>query len=543
MLRHDPAAHEQDHERRNQRHRQQRRRGHGKRLGIRERLEQPAFLRFEREDRQEGHGDDQQAEEQRRSDFARRVDDDVCSRRVWCRALETLVRVLDHDDRRVDHRADSDSNAPEAHDVGAQAQQIHAEVGNQHAERQRNDGDERAAHVQEEHHADERDDRALLDQRSLERVDRAVDQVGAVVDRFDGHSLGQARRDFGKAVLDVADHRQGVFTKPLQYDAGDDLAFPVHFGDAATFVGREFDPCHVLEQHRHAALALDDDLLQVGQALDVAAPAHRELGLRQLDGASAHVHVAGAQRLANLGQRNAERLQSPRIDDHAVLLDEPADAGDLGNALGLGDPVADVPVLNGPQLGEAPLRAANDILIDPADAGRVGPEAWRHAGRQPSRSGAQIFEHARACPIEVGAVLEDDVDERDAEEREAAHDARLRHAQHCRRQWISDLILDHLRRLAGVLGVDDDLDVGEVGNGVERHARDRVDAGQGDEDRRKADQENVARRPADERGDHFGASGCVNACSAARRLLSASIRNVAAVTTSSPLLTPSSTST
>jgi hypothetical protein len=46
--------------------------------------------------------------------------------------------------------------------------------------------------------------------------------------------------------------------------------------------------------------------------------------------------------------------------------------------------------------------------------------------------------------------------------------------------------------------VDDHLHVGEVGNGVERHARDRVDAGQGDEYRRKADQEDVARRPADE---------------------------------------------
>src|SRR5262249_2579613 len=97
--------------------------------------------------------------------------------------------------------------------------------------------------------------------------------------------------------------------------------------------------------------------------------------------------------------------------------------------------------------------------------------------------------------------------------------------------------------VAGIFGVDDDLDVGEVGNGVERHARDRVDAGQGDEDGRKADQKDAARRPADDGSDHFGASGCVNACSAARRLLSASIRKVADVTPSSPLPMPSSTAT
>ena len=77
-----------------------------------------------------------------------------------------------------------------------------------------------------------------------------------------------------------------------------------------------------------------------------------------------------------------------------------------------------------------------------------------------------------------------------------------------RGQRIGDLILDHLRRLARILGVDDDLNVGEIGDGVERHVRDRHRC------RRAttktvaiADQEDVPRRPADERGDHGGASG------------------------------------
>ena len=42
---------------------------------------------------------------------------------------------------------------------------------------------------------------------------------------------------------------------------------------------------------------------------------------------------------------------------------------------------------------------------------------------------------------------------------------------------IGDLVLDHLRRLAGILGVDDDLGVGEVGDGIERHMADRIEAG------------------------------------------------------------------
>ena len=137
------------------------------------------------------------------------------------------------------------------------------------------------------------------------------------------------------------------------------------------------------------------------------------------------------------------------------------------------------------QLGKRFLRAAHDILVDPADTGRVRPEAGRHAGGQPPRGSVQIFEHARARPIEVGAVLEDHIDEGDAEEGEAAHDARLRHGEHGGGERIGDLVLHHLRRLARIFGVDDDLHVGEVGDGVERNARDGIDAGDRHEDRRQ----------------------------------------------------------
>jgi ribosomal protein L22 len=38
-------------------------------------------------------------------------------------ALQVLVRVLDHHDGRVDHRADGDRDAAQAHQVGTHAQQ------------------------------------------------------------------------------------------------------------------------------------------------------------------------------------------------------------------------------------------------------------------------------------------------------------------------------------------------------------------------------------------------------------------------------------
>ena len=115
---------------------------------------------------------------------------------------------------------------------------------------------------------------------------------------------------------------------------------------------------------------------------------------------------------------------------------------------------------------------------------------------------------------------------------------------------IGDLVLDHLRRLPGIFRVDDHLRVGEIGDGVERQMDQRVDAGRGGEAGTEQHQEQVARRPGDDAGDHGRVSlpdGCLdcvpsasaNPLSAAFRLLSASIRKLAEVTTASPSVTPS----
>src|SRR5262249_22709079 len=97
-------------------------------------------------------------------------------------------------------------------------------------------------------------------------------------------------------------------------------------------------------------------------------------------------------------------------------------------------------------------------------------------------------------------------------------------------------------RLAGIFGVDDDLRVGEVGDGIEGGVPHGIDAGESDECRSQQHQKAIARRPAHDAGDHGDLpSGAVKACSAARRLLSASMRKVASATACSPSPTPSST--
>jgi hypothetical protein len=115
----------------------------------------------------------------------------------------------------------------------------------------------------------------------------------------------------------------------------------------------------------------------------------------------------------------------------------------------------------------------------------------------------QVFEHTRARPVRIGAILEQDIDEGVAKERIAAHRFRSRHRHHRGGERIGNLILDDARRLAGVRRANDDLHVGEVGQRVERRACDRPQAPRRDQQGRDQHQKAVGERPADERGDHF----------------------------------------
>ena len=305
--------------------------------------------------------------------------------RIWTRgcsglcALEMLVRVFDHHDRRVDHRPDRNGDAAKAHDVGAETERFHRGKSHQHADWKHQDGDERAAHMQKKQETDERDDQAFFQERVPQIFDRGADQRRAIVNRLNIHAFRQAAGQLGQAVLDVVDDLKRVGAEALQHDAARHFAVAVELGEAAPFVGAELDPRDVLKQHRRTAVVLEHDLSQIGNAFQIAAAAHHEFKFGQLHRAAAEIHVAGADRAAHLGQRNIEAAQALRIDHHVVLFDEAADAGDLGNALRLGEAVAERPVLQRAQFGERSLLGDQRILVDPADAGGIGTEARRHA--------------------------------------------------------------------------------------------------------------------------------------------------------------------
>src|SRR3546814_13034555 len=50
------------------------------------------------------------------------------------------------------------------------------------------------------------------------------------------------------------------------------------------------------------------------------------------------------------------------------------------------------------------------VLVDPAESRGIGTKGGRNAGRQLIACLAQVFEHARARPIQIGAVIEQHID-------------------------------------------------------------------------------------------------------------------------------------
>ena len=146
--------------------------------------------------------------------------------------LQRLVRVLDHDDGRIDHRADGDGNAAEGHDVRGQPEPHHRQEGEDDRDGQRDDGHERGADVPEKDKADQRDDDALLDQLFSQSVDRVVDQFAAVISRHDAHAFGQRGFDFLHLLFDSVDDVEGVLAVAHDDDAADDFPFAVQFRDS-----------------------------------------------------------------------------------------------------------------------------------------------------------------------------------------------------------------------------------------------------------------------------------------------------------------------
>ena len=148
--------------------------------------------------------------------------------------VNMLVRILDHDNRRVHHGPNRDCYPSQRHDVGVDALQMHDDKRQEHRHGQRNDGHERTAEMQQEQQDHQRHHDGLFQQLVLQVADGALDEVRAVVCRDDFHVLGQAGFQAIELGLDGLDDLTCIFAGTHHNDAADHFAFAIKISDTPT---------------------------------------------------------------------------------------------------------------------------------------------------------------------------------------------------------------------------------------------------------------------------------------------------------------------
>ncbi len=342
-------------------------------------------------------------------------------------------------------------------------------------------------------------------------------------------------------------------------DPGDRVSAAVEVRYAAPDLRAQTHLSDVAHQHgRPLLVGLQDDASEVLLPLQVPAPADHVLPPGELQEAPPDLVVAGADGAGHVGDADVVGLEAVGIDGDLVLLDEPPHRGDLGDTGDRLEAVPQGPVLEGAQVrdGVGPGVVHEGILEDPSHTRGIGAQLGPDSLRQQGLDLREVLEDAAPRPIEIGAVLEDDVDVRVAEVGEAADGLDVRSPEESADDRIGHLVFEDVGAPVPPR-IDDDLGVGEVGDGVDGNVAERVhgvaDGGGGGQ----KDQEGIRGAPANDPAEdplrplhpfrgmarHRRVSGAGEA-RAERvdfKLDSESSRKLAEVTTRSPSDTPERT--
>ena len=327
--------------------------------------------------------------------------------------LQLLVRLFHHDYGRVHHRPDGDGDSSQRHDVRAHADCVHGNEGHDHRDGNRQDRDDGAWDVPQENQNHKADDDQLFDQRVSQGVDRAVNEIRAVVCRHNLDTGWKTGLQVEKLRFHLPDHIPNILPVTDHDGSSRHLTFAIQFRNTPSHFRPEFDTCDVTYPNRCAVVTNSDGkVLNVCKRLDVAASPHHVLFACHLQAAPAHLVVAVADCLHYLRQRNLVGKQAIGIDVHLILLDEPAHRGHLRHARYALQPIAQVPVVEGAHLLEVVLSGLvhQGVLECPADARGVRAKLRGGAFGKFATEFAHVFEHARPAPIDVRAFLENHVD-------------------------------------------------------------------------------------------------------------------------------------
>ena len=337
---------------------------------------------------------------------------------------------------------------------------------------------------------------AELDHLIAERINGPVDQLRPVIGGDDLHPFRQRGLDLFDLLLYAFNDRQHVLAESNDHDPAHGLTLAVEVRHAAPDLGAELDRADVPEQDRRPLpVSTDSDLLDVRLVLDISAAADHVFAARPLHDPALDIAVAPPDRLHHLHERQMVGQEPVGVNGDLVLLHEPAYARDFGNAWHGFEGILERPVLERPELGKVMFSGFIDqgVLKSPTDTRGIRSEERRYAGGKFARHTLEILEHTAPRPINVRSVLEDRIDKGKTEEGLAPHSPNLRRCKKGGHDGIGDLVLDQVGAPSRPVGEHDHLDIGKIGDRVERRMIYRPDAPERQETHKEEYQELISR--------------------------------------------------
>ncbi len=226
--------------------------------------------------------------------------------------------VLAHDDRIVDQQADAQAQRHHRHIVQRKAEHAERNEGCDDRDRQRESRNHGAAPAAEEEKDNQHGQQRAFDDRHLDVVDRALDEVRGRAQQLQLGARRQQLADVFGGDLQTVAHLHDVGVLRLEYVEADRRS-PVDASDrAALALGIEYFG-DLRQQDRRAAFARDDDLAEISRVFDAAVDAHNRFDRVVADRADRHADIRIAQRGDNLIDGQAESRQPSRVDPHLDL--------------------------------------------------------------------------------------------------------------------------------------------------------------------------------------------------------------------------------
>ena len=436
---------------------------------------------------EDGHvddGDDEFAEERGGADLLGGVEDEGEALLFGEQAAETVLflaetaeAVFDDNDGTVHDEAEVERT--EAHEITGDFIGHHAGDREKHGKRDDGSGDECGAEISEEEKEDHDHEHRALDEVVADGGDGAVHERGAVVNGGGDNAGREAAVNVDEFFSDAGGDLAGVFADEHEDGAEDDLAAVFGGGAGAEFLAEE-DLGDIAHADGLAAALGDDEGADFSEGGDLAGDADEVLFAGALDVAGADICVVAGERLHDVAEREAVGDEAVGVRGDVKLFHEAADGVDLGDALEITelrahDPVLELAEIGGGVGGAVGFAGGGGFRLDGehenlAEAGGEGAHRGIEAGRELCTQRLETLGDELAGEVNVRAVFEDDGDLGETVAGEGARVVEFGQAGHRGLDGEGHALFGFERRVAGGLGVDLDLDVGDVGDGVDGQA-------------------------------------------------------------------------